>query len=168
MWFNLCNEYDLTVAKAASSGWQFTYRRWLSDDLQAQKIKLRELLDMITLVPEDDIPVWDWTKNVQFAVKSVYKDLSSAGIDIFFKHLWKTKIPLKIKVWLWLICVMPLLQKIPWLKEDGQEILDVSFVCIISCSLALRLNMCGDMLQNPLVLKLDQFFWRFPQHVPAS
>jgi hypothetical protein len=58
---------------------------------------------MITLVPEDDIPVWDWTKSVQFTVKSVYKDLSSAGIDRYFKHLWKIKIPLKIKVWLWLI-----------------------------------------------------------------
>jgi hypothetical protein len=36
-------------------------------------------------------------------VKSVSKDLSSLGIDRSFKHLWKSKIPLKIKVWIWLI-----------------------------------------------------------------
>jgi hypothetical protein len=57
----------------------------------------------VVLVPEDGIPVWDWNKNGLFSVKSVYKDISSAGIDRSFKHLWKAKIPLKIKVWLWLI-----------------------------------------------------------------
>jgi hypothetical protein len=41
-------------------------------------------------------------KNGQ-CTKSVYKDISSSGIDTSFKHLWKSKIPLKIKVWLWLV-----------------------------------------------------------------
>jgi hypothetical protein len=39
--------------------------------LQAQKIKLRELLDRITLVPEDDIHVWDWTKSDQLSNQSI-------------------------------------------------------------------------------------------------
>jgi hypothetical protein len=101
--FNICNEFDVTVAEAAARGWLFSYRRWLSADLIIQEAKLREKLDNVTLVPEDDIHVWDWTKSGLFTVKSVYKDISSLGIDRSFKHLWKSKIPLKIKVWLWLI-----------------------------------------------------------------
>jgi hypothetical protein len=61
---------------------------------------MRDKLSRITLTQENDYPVWDWTKNRQFTVKSVYKDRSKAGIDRSFKHLWKAKIPLKIKVWL--------------------------------------------------------------------
>jgi hypothetical protein len=64
---------------------------------------MREKMHRITLTQGNDCPIWDWTKNKQFTVKSVYKDLSNTGIDRSFKHLWKAKIPLKIKVWLWLI-----------------------------------------------------------------
>jgi hypothetical protein len=71
--------------------------------LLIQESKLREKLEGVSLVPEEDIPVWDWIKSGLFTVKSVYKDISSSGIDRSFKHLWKSKIPLKIKVWLWLI-----------------------------------------------------------------
>jgi hypothetical protein len=71
------------------------------------------------MVPGNDIPIWDWTKSGQFNVKSIYKDLSSYGIDRSFKYLWKAKIPLKTKIWLGLIWHNPLLQKTPWLKEVG-------------------------------------------------
>jgi hypothetical protein len=81
-------------------------------DLQIHIMRLRDLLDTIALVSRDDIPIWDWTKNGQFTVKSIYKDLSSFGIDRSFKRLWKAKIPLKIKVWLQLIGTMLLLLKI--------------------------------------------------------
>jgi hypothetical protein len=42
---------------------------------------MRDRLSRITLSQENDSPVWDWTKNGQFTVKYVYKDLSKAGID---------------------------------------------------------------------------------------
>jgi hypothetical protein len=62
-------------------GWQFTYRRWLPPDMQVQIIKLRRLLDTVTLSPGNDISCWKWTNNGQFSVKSVYKHLSNYGID---------------------------------------------------------------------------------------
>jgi hypothetical protein len=85
--FNICNEVDVTVAEAAARGWIFSYRRWLSVNLIIQETKLREKLDNVILVPEEDVPVWDWNKNGLFSVKSVYKDISSAGIDRSLKHL---------------------------------------------------------------------------------
>jgi len=33
----------------------------------------------------------------------MYNHLANGGIDRSFKHLWKAKIPLKIKIWFWLI-----------------------------------------------------------------
>jgi hypothetical protein len=101
--YNLCNEVDINVAAAAARNWFFTYRRWLSAELLVQDGEMRDKLSRVVLTQEVDVPVWDWTKNGQFTIKSVYKDLSKAGIDRSFKHLWKAKIPLKIKVWLWLI-----------------------------------------------------------------
>jgi hypothetical protein len=47
--------------------------------------------------------VWKWFKDGMFSVKSVYKQLCGNGIDMYFKHFRKSKIPLKIKVHLWLI-----------------------------------------------------------------
>jgi hypothetical protein len=85
--FNICNEFDITVAEAAVRGWLFSYRRWLSADLIIQETKLREKLEGVSLVPEEDIPVWDWTKSGLFTAKSVYTDISSSGIDRSFKHL---------------------------------------------------------------------------------
>jgi hypothetical protein len=42
-------------------------------------------------------------QNGLFTVELVYKHLCRNGVDRSFKHLWKRKLPLKIKVWLWLI-----------------------------------------------------------------
>src|SRR4051812_38812264 len=44
-----------------------------------------------------------WNKSGRFSVKSMYSHLSNVGVDRSFKHLWKAKVPLKIKIWLWLI-----------------------------------------------------------------
>jgi hypothetical protein len=46
--------------------------------------------------------LWKCTKCGKFSDKSVYKHLCSNGIHRSFHHLW-SKIPLKIKIWLWLI-----------------------------------------------------------------
>jgi hypothetical protein len=101
--FDICDNRDITVSVAADLGWQFTFRRQLTPDLQIQLVRLRILLDYAILSSGNDIPIWDWNKSGKFSVKSVYKDLSSYSIDKSFKHLWKAKISLKIKIWLWLI-----------------------------------------------------------------
>jgi hypothetical protein len=60
MLFNLWNDYNITEAEAANKGWLFTYRRWLSADLLIQNVKSREIVERVTLTPENDIPTWDW------------------------------------------------------------------------------------------------------------
>jgi hypothetical protein len=48
-------------------------------------------------------PKWKRTKTGKITAKSMYNHLSSNGADRSFKHLWRAEIPLKIKIWLWLI-----------------------------------------------------------------
>jgi hypothetical protein len=108
--FDICNEQDLIVAAAASRDWMFTFRRRLYVDLQIQMDGLHMILCSIHLTSTPDKPVWRWTKDGVFTVRSLYKQLCSNGIDRSFKHVWKAKIPLKIKLWLWLL----LPPKITW------------------------------------------------------
>jgi hypothetical protein len=70
-------------------------------DLQEQLRYLRNILRIVALSAENDKPIWKWSKNGQF--KSMYMNICSNGVDRTFKHQWKAKIPLKIKIWLWLI-----------------------------------------------------------------
>jgi hypothetical protein len=101
--YDISNEQDITVAEAARTRWHLTFRRWLSVELQEQMRGLRNILCTVALSPGSDKPIWKWSKNGQFTVKSVYKNICSNGVDRSFRHLWKAKIPLKIKIWLWLI-----------------------------------------------------------------
>jgi hypothetical protein len=176
--FNICNEIDVTVAEADARGWIFTYRRWLSADLIIQETKLREKMSNIVLVPEDDIHVWDWNKNGLFSVKSVYKDISSAGIDRSFKHLWKAKIPLKIKVWLWLIwhnaiASKDIMLERGWMGSPKCQLCDQNesiHHLFFSCPAAKFVWSCvaKSIGAQNRPGNFSQFFWWFPQFVPAS
>jgi hypothetical protein len=66
-----------------------------------------------------DKPIWKFTKSSFFNVKSLYTKLSSVGVDRSFKHLWKAKLPLKIKIWLWLIWHNAIASFDNMKKEDG-------------------------------------------------
>jgi hypothetical protein len=101
--FAICLDQQLTVAEAAVLGWQFRYRRWMSPEIQSQWRCMRDKLAMIALNRDQDKPRWKLTKSGIFSVKSLYNKLSAVGVDRSFKQLWKAKIPLKIKIWLWLI-----------------------------------------------------------------
>jgi hypothetical protein len=110
--FDICNEQDLTVAIAASRDWRFTFRRRLYVDLQIQMDGLHRIPCSIHLTSIPDKPMWRWNKDGVFTVRSLYKQLCNNGIDRSFKHQWKPKIPLKIKIWLFGIMLLPL--KITW------------------------------------------------------
>ena len=71
----------------------------------------------------DDIdkPKWKFTKSGKFIVKSLYNKISSAGVDRSFKHLWKAKLPLKIKIWLWPPTVVSLKKKFIYMFETYQH-----------------------------------------------
>jgi hypothetical protein len=75
----------------------------LTPDLIIQEAGLLQLMNQTHLTQDNDFPRWKWSKSGNFTVKSVYKHVCGCGRDESFRYLWKSKIPLKIKVWLWLI-----------------------------------------------------------------
>jgi hypothetical protein len=101
--FDICSQQQITVADAGALGWQFNFCRWMNPEIQSQWRQMRDHLATIALNEESDKPKWKYTKNGIFSVKSMYEKLSAVGIDRSFKYLWKSKLPLKIKIWLWLI-----------------------------------------------------------------
>jgi hypothetical protein len=81
----------------------FSFRRWLTPNLILQEVGLLQLMNQINLSQARDTPRWKWSKDGKLSVKSIYKHLCKNGIGRSFRHLWKNRIPLKIKIWLWLI-----------------------------------------------------------------
>jgi hypothetical protein len=101
--YEICNEQTISVADSAHIGWRLSFSRWRTEDLQMQWCGLVNILNQRNLSDDLDKPKWKWKNNRQYTVKSMYKPMCINGIDISFKHLWKIKIPLKIKIRLWLI-----------------------------------------------------------------
>jgi hypothetical protein len=57
----------------------------------------------INLNNEPDRFVWKLTSSRLFMVKSMYEDLMNSHDHFSSKYLWKLKIPLKIKIFMWFL-----------------------------------------------------------------
>ena len=101
--FEICNETEINVEKAVKQGWQLSYRRWLNEDLQCQHRRLKVLLASFAVNNKNDKPKWSWENTGIFSVKPTYAHLSRNELGAHYKLIWKAKLPLKIKIWLWLI-----------------------------------------------------------------
>jgi hypothetical protein len=176
--YEISNDQDMSVAQAARSRWNLSFRRWLTVDLQEQMRELRNILCTVALSEEMDKPIWQCEKNGKFSVKSVYKNICSNGVDRSFKHLWKAKIPLKIKIWLWLIWHNAIATKDNMLRRgwsgntrcqfcnENESILHLFFSCpaakfVWSCvARSIGAPTCPG--------SFTQYFWWIPQFLHVS
>jgi hypothetical protein len=101
--FDICNETGTTVEQVASHNWHLSYRRWLNEELQCQHRKLKDVLVSFAVNNEKDRPKWSWENSGIFSVKSTYAHLCRNERGAHYNLIWKAKLPLKIKIWLWLI-----------------------------------------------------------------
>jgi hypothetical protein len=51
----------------------------------------------------DDTITWKWGGKGQFTTKLVYDHLSKDDNGSHFQHIWKAKLPYKIKIFTWLL-----------------------------------------------------------------
>jgi hypothetical protein len=65
----------------------------------------------VTLQDQTDSFVWNLTTTGLFTVKSMYEDLMNDHTPFLRKYLWKLKIPLKIKIFMWFLNNKVLLTK---------------------------------------------------------
>src|SRR4051812_32133728 len=74
-------------------------------------LHLCQCLMLVQLTDESDKFIWTLTESGLFSVKSMYLDLMNGHTRICRKYLWKIKIPLKIKIFMWFLNNKVLLTK---------------------------------------------------------
>jgi hypothetical protein len=92
-------------------GWRMNFRRWLNESQQNQLRQLRDMLAACALSNEKDLVKWTWEKSGTFSVKSMYTHLFSLDINNPNKKPWEAKIPMKVMIFMWLICANAILTK---------------------------------------------------------
>jgi hypothetical protein len=66
-------------------------------------LHLVQRLINVELTNEKDILTWNLTTSGTFTVKSMYLDLLNDDTKYLKKYIWKMKVPLKIKVFMWFL-----------------------------------------------------------------
>jgi hypothetical protein len=79
------------------------FRRTLDGSKWDEWMHLCNRLILVHLNDEPDRFVWKLTKSGIFTVKSMYEDLMNYHEHFPTKYLWKLKVPLKIKIFMWFL-----------------------------------------------------------------
>jgi hypothetical protein len=87
------------------------FRRNLSNDRMDVWLLLLQRLIRINLSADPDIFVWKLTTSGIFSVKSMYADIMNGYTVFLRKYIWKIKVPLKIKIFMWFLYKKVILTK---------------------------------------------------------
>jgi hypothetical protein len=129
-------------------GWVVKFRAILPPCIRDQWYNLTEKLNRLNLNDDKDAPIWKWTGNKKFSVKSVYMHLTKEDSGPDFKNIWKANIREKIKMFMWLVAQKAILTKDNMIKKRYHgdpgcyfvEYLRQLIICFFS---ALLLRWCG-------------------------
>lgn len=110
--YNISFDHNISVAEAVNKRWQgFSFRRNLNTEANELLTSLKQRCESVRMHGGTDRPMWMLTKNRQFSVKSLYSFLINRRVGYPHKFLWKTKVPSKIKMFLWLMNKKSILTK---------------------------------------------------------
>uniref|UniRef100_A0A453DL38 Reverse transcriptase zinc-binding domain-containing protein n=1 Tax=Aegilops tauschii subsp. strangulata TaxID=200361 RepID=A0A453DL38_AEGTS len=77
------------------------FRRVLVGERWEAWLHLVRRLMGVQLTPQPDQLWWKLTRSGEFTVKSMYIDTINSSVIPSSKEVWKVKVPLKIKVFMW-------------------------------------------------------------------
>ena len=120
------------------------FRRVLSGNNWDRWVHLVLRLMQVRLSEEPDKFVWDLNSSGLFSVKSLYHDLVNDHTVFLRKYIWKMKVPLKIKIFMWFLYKKVILTKDNLAKRKWKGCLKCEFCdstesiehLLISCPLA--------------------------------
>jgi exonuclease III len=102
--YNIARDRQTTVAKVMSSSpLDISFRRSLVDHNLRMWLNLVASISNVLLVQGTDYFKWTLTKSGLFTVRSMYRDAMDNHPPFQHKKIWKYKIPLKIKIFLWFL-----------------------------------------------------------------
>jgi hypothetical protein len=125
--FEITYDKDITVDKALSSDFRaVNFRRRLRGVLDTDYNNLITQCNDTLISDEDDRSLW-LLGDKGFSVKSLYKESKCAQVTVPSNFLWKTRLPHKIKAFLWLIVHKKILTKDNLAKKSWRGNLDCVF-----------------------------------------
>lgn len=116
--FAMCNQQKITVEKMKMDPSAVTFTRWLVDSWRDSWEQILIDSDNIRLVASDDKVAWKFGTKGLFSVKSVYSALTVNESGKYHKMIWKSKIPEKIKIFLWMALNNAILTKDNMIKRN--------------------------------------------------
>ena len=117
--FSVSLNRNISVRDAFSRGFaSLRFRRAMVGVLGEQWSQLQQLLAGIVLTEEEDRLVWKLTDSGIFSVKSFYLALQIHRL-VPYRFLWKIKIPLKVKTFIWLMLKKSILTRDVLLHRGG-------------------------------------------------
>lgn len=99
--FSICQDPDISFSEFANKNFTLDFRRRIPPELQVQWDMIVERARGVVLHEAPDVVRWKLNPNGIFSTKSVYKFLEADTVGPNYKWIWKPKLPLKIKIFLW-------------------------------------------------------------------
>jgi hypothetical protein len=100
--YGLTFSKNVLISDVFNSDWSvINFRRNLWDETAAMRQELLNLCANVNLVEEDRCR-WLLTKSGNISVKSMYLALKMGAVKWKHRNVWSVKIPLKMKVFVWL------------------------------------------------------------------
>jgi hypothetical protein len=147
--FDLAYDKDIPVNKVLSSNFEaLSFMRRITGNLCVMFEDLLRSCNNLSLSDQEDRIVWCLNKK-GFSVNSFYKKKVNDQVAVTYKFLWKSKLPQKIKIFIWLVVRNKILTKDNLKKEIGMGLKPVAFVVtmnqpiIYSFTVQLQ-DMCGE------------------------
>lgn len=97
--FSFCPNPDISVAEVAANNWDLAFRRSLTPEELEDWQSLSAFLPLLSETP--DSVVWPHSASSRFLVKSLYARLIGGVPSNRFSCIWRSKVPPKVKIFLW-------------------------------------------------------------------
>jgi hypothetical protein len=110
------------------NGLKISFRRNLAGDRWLSWLDLVERLMDIHLTDEKDTFIWKLMEFGQVSVRSLYAELLNGNTKFLRKYLWKIKVPLKIRIFMWFLNRKEILTKDNLAKRNWTGCKNVHFV----------------------------------------
>jgi hypothetical protein len=102
--YNIMQRKQVSIANVLNENpLNIDFRRTLTGDRWNMWLHLVQRLISVQLTNEKDTFIWGLTTSRTFNAKSMYLDLLDDDTKYHKKYIWKIKVPLKIKVFMWFL-----------------------------------------------------------------